>query len=74
MELYWLWADLCLGVERSNDTFDFSEDMSERLTGMGETQKARKDILGKKNDDQKAKNQKRRRCWGLEGICAGCRC
>lgn len=31
----------------------------------GETQKARKDILGKKNDDQKARNQKRRRCWGI---------
>lgn len=37
VETHWLWADLCLGIERSDDTVDFNTDMFQRFTGIGQT-------------------------------------
>lgn len=48
---HWLWADLSLGVDRSDDTAGFIADMSQRFRGIGQTQKVANDISGRKKDE-----------------------
>ena len=74
VEMHWLWAGLCLGIEKSNDIVDFNAEMYQRFTGTGQTQKVGHDSSGRKKDESKAGKQKRRRHQGLQGICAVCKC
>lgn len=50
VEIHWLWAGLCLGIERSNDTVDFNADIYQRFTGIGQTQEVGHDISDRKKE------------------------